>query len=472
MIAPQSRSVQQLAEVLATLVSSSTEAEATQGAVERIAECFDSEVGAMVRDGAIVASVGFRPDGPVPAALVTLAAGNGGTLEVPGAGPCAAVVVGVASESPSRLLLARSGNEGYSLEEVSLLRSMGRILANALDTLRLRDMVAANEARFRRIVETANEGIWLLGVDGATTFANDKTAELFGYSPAEMATISLFDVLDESGKAQAVRNLERRRQGISDQLECAFLRKDGARVWVLLNASPLLDGEGTFVGSLCMISDISHRKEIEEELRETTARLQLLQAMATAANEASCLEEVLQVAVDEICAHTGWVAGHAYLPADGLGDSVVPMSIWRRDDAEHLAALSETLRARAADRRRRTGAPGAERAGTGVGRVGARGWPVGDGAGGVGDGPGRRLRLPGVRRGRGDLHPEVLLAGAHRTRGPAAGDHRPGRNPAQPGGRTPAGQQRTGDGPGRGHGVVPPQVGLPGHHEPRDSARP
>ncbi len=343
MIAPQSRSVQQLAEVLATLVSSSTEAEATQGAVERVAECFDSEVGAMVRDGAVEASVGFRRDGPLPAALVALAASNGGTLDVPGAGPCAAVVVAVPSESPSRLLLARSGEDGYSLEEVSLLRSMGRILANGLDMLRLRDMVAASEARFRRIVETANEGIWLLGADGMTTFANDKAAEIFGYSPAEMVTVSLFDVLDESGKAQAAQNLERRRRGISDQLECAFLRKDGARVWVLLNASPLLDGEGDFVGSLCMISDISHRKAIEEELRETSARFRLLQAMATAANEASCLEEALQVAVDEICAHTGWVAGHAYLPAGALGDSVVPMSIWRQDDAEELAALCEAL---------------------------------------------------------------------------------------------------------------------------------
>ncbi|MDP1804390.1 MAG: PAS domain S-box protein, partial [Acidimicrobiales bacterium] len=264
-------------------------------------------------------------------------------MDVPGAGTCAAVVVDVPSESPSRLLLARSGGDGYSLEEVSLLRSMGRILANALDMLRLRDMVAASEARFRRIVETANEGIWLLGADGMTTFANDKTAEIFGYPPSEMAALSLFDVLDDSGKEQAARNLERRRQGISDQLECAFLRKDGSRVWVLLNASPLLDGEGDFVGSLCMISDITHRKEIEEELRETTARFRLLQAMATAANEASCLEEVLQVAVDEICAHTGWVAGHAYLPAGASGDSVVPMPIWRRNDPAALTPLCEAL---------------------------------------------------------------------------------------------------------------------------------
>ena len=47
-----------------------------------------------------------------------------------------------------------------------------------------------------------------------------------------MASVSLFDVLDDTGKAQAARNLERRRQGISDQLECAFLRKDGSWIWL------------------------------------------------------------------------------------------------------------------------------------------------------------------------------------------------------------------------------------------------
>src|SRR3954465_12844325 len=136
-MASQSRSVQQLAEVLATLVSSSTEVEAIQGAVERIAECFDSEVGAVVRDGGVVASVGFRQDGRPSADLVAVAVGQGDLVDVPGAGPCRSVGVAGPSESPSRLLLARSGDDGYSLEEVSLLRSMGRILANALDMLHL-----------------------------------------------------------------------------------------------------------------------------------------------------------------------------------------------------------------------------------------------------------------------------------------------------------------------------------------------
>ncbi|MEA2704059.1 MAG: hypothetical protein QOD63_2004 [Actinomycetota bacterium] len=177
---PANRSVEQLAEVLATLAASSTERAAMQGAVERIAECFESEVGALVEGGTILASVGFRRQGPLPPALVEVASGRGSEVDVPGAGLCCAVVVPVPSERPSRLVLARSGDDGFSLEEVSLLRSMGRILATALDMVHLRDRVAASESRFRRILETANEGIWLLDVKGGTTFANEKVAEILG----------------------------------------------------------------------------------------------------------------------------------------------------------------------------------------------------------------------------------------------------------------------------------------------------
>ena len=95
---PQSRSVQQLAEVLTTLVSSSTEAAATQGAVERIAECFDSEVGAVVRGGEVVAAVGFRRDGVLGTDLVRLAGGHGDTLQVPGAGTCRAAKRGASPD--------------------------------------------------------------------------------------------------------------------------------------------------------------------------------------------------------------------------------------------------------------------------------------------------------------------------------------------------------------------------------------
>ncbi|HEV7209778.1 MAG TPA: PAS domain-containing protein, partial [Mycobacteriales bacterium] len=117
------------------------------------------------------------------------------------------------------------------------------------------DLHDRSELSYRRIIETANEGVWVLDPAGRTTYANAKIAALLGYSAEEMASLSLYDVLDEPGKDRAAANLELRREGQSAQLECSYLRKDGTPVWVLLNASPLFDEAGGYLGSVSLVSE-------------------------------------------------------------------------------------------------------------------------------------------------------------------------------------------------------------------------
>ena len=66
----------------------------------------------------------------------------------------------------------------------------------------------------------------------------------------------------------------------------------------------------------------------EEALRQKTAFVHLLQMVAVAANEAATMEEVLQYALDQVCAHTGWPVGDVYLLADHGRDELVPTGIW------------------------------------------------------------------------------------------------------------------------------------------------
>lgn len=43
-----------------------------------------------------------------------------------------------------------------------------------------------SEAHYRRILETASEGIWMFDADSRTTFANDRIAQMLGYTVEEM----------------------------------------------------------------------------------------------------------------------------------------------------------------------------------------------------------------------------------------------------------------------------------------------
>lgn len=128
-------STHQLAEFLASVSSFKDEASATRGAIERAAEAFEAEVGAIVRDGSVVASVGF-PANRVPVDnLAALADGVRQNTVIPGVGVCSVAVVPLEDGQPARLILARGGESEFTVQERNLLRGMARVLALTLTML-------------------------------------------------------------------------------------------------------------------------------------------------------------------------------------------------------------------------------------------------------------------------------------------------------------------------------------------------
>ena len=58
---------------------------------------------------------------------------------------------------------------------------------------RAEDAIGESEKRYRRIVETTNEGVWLLDSNLHTSYVNRQMAEMLGYEPREMIGRSIFD---------------------------------------------------------------------------------------------------------------------------------------------------------------------------------------------------------------------------------------------------------------------------------------
>ncbi|MDP9071213.1 MAG: PAS domain S-box protein [Actinomycetota bacterium] len=121
-----------------------------------------------------------------------------------------------------------------------------------------------SEGRYRGIVETAQEGVWLIDGEGRTTFVNQKMAELLGAEVEEMAGSSLVEFLDERDKPGPLA--ERRWESFLDQQELRFVRRDGTALWARLAASAVHDESGRYAGALAMVSDITQRKAAEEAL--------------------------------------------------------------------------------------------------------------------------------------------------------------------------------------------------------------
>jgi len=123
----------------------------------------------------------------------------------------------------------------------------------------------ASEERYRRIVETAVEGIWLVDPDERTNFANGALCEMLGYTPAELQGRSIFDFMEEESAAAARRFLARRRR-YREVREFGLRAKSGRALWALLSMSPIENEQQGYGGAVVMVSDVSDRRKLQAQL--------------------------------------------------------------------------------------------------------------------------------------------------------------------------------------------------------------
>jgi signal transduction histidine kinase/DNA-binding response OmpR family regulator len=84
---------------------------------------------------------------------------------------------------------------------------------------------------------------------------------------------------------------------------------------------------------------------LAQQVAERTALLELLQAITAAANETTSPEAVLQLALDQICAYTGWPVGHVYLAASDGSGLWMSSTIWHLDTPARFAAFQQATQA-------------------------------------------------------------------------------------------------------------------------------
>ncbi len=150
------------------------------------------------------------------------------------------------------------------------------ISSNVTETRKAEEALRESEEKYRRIVETANEGILVLDTVYTMAHVNRKMTDILGYSPEELIgrniTMIIFpeDILDHD-----IQMLQRK-EGLRETYEHRYRCKDGSECWVMVSASPILGEDGTFQGSIAMFTDITERRRTEEALRESEEKYRVL----------------------------------------------------------------------------------------------------------------------------------------------------------------------------------------------------
>lgn len=229
-----------------------------------------------------------------------------------------------------RNTLRREGNEK------PIVRGVSRDV-----TRRLKAEAALNRLRRQNelILNTAGEGIYGLDLEGNTTFVNPAAARMIGWETEELIGKSQHAVLHHTKSDGSPYPREECliyaafKDGTIHHVDDeVFWRKDGSSFPVEYISTPIRGGRGKLLGAVVTFRDITERKRTERDLRRTTAFVQLLQAVTVAANEASTMEEALQVCLDQVCVHTGWRVGHVYIPSEDSNGNLIPTTIWHLNE--------------------------------------------------------------------------------------------------------------------------------------------
>lgn len=141
---------------------------------------------------------------------------------------------------------------------------------------RSEEALQENERKYRRIVNTSNEGIMSVNERHVVDFVNNRMADMLGYQPEEIiGKPYLFFLFNEDIPDYKAKIIMRIR-GHSERYECRMRSKDGSPIWTIISATPLLDAQNRFMGSFGMFTDITERKKTEESLRENEEKYRTL----------------------------------------------------------------------------------------------------------------------------------------------------------------------------------------------------
>ena len=180
-----------------------------------------------------------------------------------------------------------------------------------------------NEAQFRSLVEAIPQQIWTAGPDGALDYVSPRVVEYSGQSFETLIGQGWQHILHPDDVPECLaRWTHALRTGQPYEIEFRLKRaSDESYRWHLGRALPVLDAQGQITKWFGTNTDITERKELEEERAQLLAQEQAARVQAEAANKAK--DEFLAFLSHEMRTPLTAILGWTRLLREGQLDPVL-----------------------------------------------------------------------------------------------------------------------------------------------------
>jgi diguanylate cyclase (GGDEF)-like protein/PAS domain S-box-containing protein len=147
----------------------------------------------------------------------------------------------------------------------------------AVQRAHTRTQVMESEARYRDLFENANDILYTHQMDGTFISVNAAGLRAYGYTPDDIGTLNLSDIIDPASLRAANDHIREVARDGSLPAPFALLThaRDGSDVWVEVNTRVVHQPDGSrFVQGIAR--DVTDRKLAEDALRKSEARYRSL----------------------------------------------------------------------------------------------------------------------------------------------------------------------------------------------------
>jgi PAS domain S-box-containing protein len=204
------------------------------------------------------------------------------------------------------------------------------------------EVLKNSEARYRNLYESLMDSIVTVDLDGRILQFNQSYVKMLGYEPEELRNLTYMDLTPEKWhdfEREIVEN-QLLPNGYSDIYEKEYIRKDGSIFPVELRTFVIRDDTGKPSGMWAIVRDISERKIIEQNLRESEGRYRNL--LDNSMQGVIVFQDMRIVYVNEAVTQS---LGYTQVELNSL----TPAEIIRRVHPDDQRMFQEKLRARLED---------------------------------------------------------------------------------------------------------------------------
>lgn len=191
----------------------------------------------------------------------------------------------LASDKPlkyDRFLTDPSGNDihlwvyKFPLTDSDGNRLLGGLALDLTKQKNAEKALKQSEKKYRYLVETMNDGVGIADPRGVVTYVNDRFPAMVGFSREEVVGSNIRNFMAPDSRLLFEKQFGHRKKGLRGIYETVFVSKDGSPVPAIVSSTPLHAEDGSFLGGLAVITNISELKTTRERLLASLKEKEIL----------------------------------------------------------------------------------------------------------------------------------------------------------------------------------------------------